>query len=83
MVTGGTVNYTIAVVNSGETPYAAASFTDSLAGVLTDASYGGGATASTGTVSYAAPTISWSGALAVGATANDQLLGDRSRPGSR
>ena len=66
---GGTVGYTISVVNNGQTPYPAASFTDNLATVLTDATYSGGATATTGTLSYAASVLSWTGSLAPGASA--------------
>ena len=51
---GSAVGYTITVADTGQTSYTAAQVTDSLAGVLGDATYGGGATASTGTVSYAA-----------------------------
>ncbi len=69
VVTGGTVVYTVVVTNSGQSTYAAANFTDSLATVLTDATYAGGATATSGTISYAAPVLSWTGALAVGASA--------------
>ena len=69
VVTGGVVTYTVSVLNTGETDYPAASFTDSLATVLSDASYDADATATSGTVSYAGQTVSWSGALAVGARA--------------
>lgn len=66
---GGDVVYTVTVANTGQTTYPAASFTDSLAGVLTDASYAGGAQASSGTVSWTAPTLTWSGRLAPGESA--------------
>jgi uncharacterized repeat protein (TIGR01451 family)/fimbrial isopeptide formation D2 family protein len=68
---GGTVDYTITVTNTGQTDYTAgdpASLADDLTGVLDDATYNGNATATAGTVSYSSPTLSWSGALAVGAT---------------
>ena len=52
---GGTVAYTITIANSGASPYLGASFTDPLGGVLDDATYNGNATATAGTVSYAAP----------------------------
>ena len=67
-VAGDKVTYTVTVTNTGKAAYTAgkpASFTDSLTGVLDDAAYDNDG--STG-VTYAAPTISWSGALAVGAT---------------
>ena len=66
---GGVVTYTITVTNTGQTPYTGASFTDSLAGVLDDAAYNSDAAATAGTVSYASPTLSWTGNLAVGAAA--------------
>lgn len=72
VVPGQVVTYTIAVKNIGTVDYPApsASFTDDLSGVLDDAGYdAGSASATSGTVSYAAPVLSWSGGLAVGATA--------------
>lgn len=65
---GGVVVYTVTVTNTGQVGYTAtepASFTDSLAGVLDDAGYDGDASSG---ATYAAPTVSWSGALAIGAT---------------
>ena len=44
-------------------------FTDPLAGVIDDAAYNGDATASTGTVSFTSPNLTWTGNLAAGATA--------------
>ncbi len=67
---GATLTYTITVSNTGQTPYPAASFTDSLSGVLTNADFNSGsASATSGTLSYAAPVLSWTGALTVGASA--------------
>ncbi|GLZ39298.1 putative Ig domain-containing protein [Actinokineospora sp. NBRC 105648] len=66
---GATVRYTIAVTNSGQTPYTGAALSDQLTGVLDDATYNGDAAATSGSVSYSAPTLSWTGNLAVGATA--------------
>jgi uncharacterized repeat protein (TIGR01451 family) len=66
---GGTVGYTITVTDTGQTPYTGVTVTDSLTGVLTDAGYNGDGTATTGTVSYAFPALTWTGNLAVGATA--------------
>ena len=54
VVPGQPVGYTITVTDSGQTPYAGATVTDSLSGVLGDAAYDGDAAASTGAVSYAA-----------------------------
>lgn len=65
---GGVVVYTVTVTNTGKVAYTAAnpaSFTDSLVGVLDDAAYN--ADASNG-ATYAAPTVSWTGALGIGAT---------------
>ncbi|WP_181158519.1 DUF6923 family protein [Leucobacter massiliensis] len=70
--TGDTVTYSIEVTNDGTGAFTAdapASFSDDLTGVLDDASYGEDAQATSGTVSYAAPTLSWEGALAPGESA--------------
>lgn len=66
---GGTITYTLALSNTGQTPYTGISVTDSLARVLSDATYNADATASTGSVSYTAPNLTWTGDLAVGASA--------------
>ena len=66
---GGTVGYTVTVTNSGQTAYTGATFTDPLTGVLDDAVYNANATATAGTVSYTSPNLTWTGNLAVGATA--------------
>ncbi|MEO5877528.1 MAG: hypothetical protein ABIS86_01515 [Streptosporangiaceae bacterium] len=68
-VAGGTATYTMTIVNTGQTPFTGATVQDDLTGLLDDASYTGGATASTGTVTYSAPNLTWTGNLAVGATA--------------
>ncbi|MEN0084686.1 MAG: hypothetical protein AAGC66_07950 [Leifsonia sp.] len=65
---GATVTYTITVKNTGAADYTAAapaSFTDDLSAVLDDATYNNDAT---GGATYAAPVLSWSGALPVGQT---------------
>ncbi|MFC7645265.1 hypothetical protein ACFQX6_34980 [Streptosporangium lutulentum] len=69
MVAEAVVQYTITVTNTGESPYAAAAFSDSLAGVLDDATYEGDATATVGTVTYADGILGWTGALPVAASA--------------
>jgi large repetitive protein len=66
---GGTVHYTVTVTNSGQTPATGATFTDPLGDVLDDASYNGDASATAGTVTFTSPNLSWTGSLAVGATA--------------
>ena len=66
---GGTVICTITATNSGTTPYTGATFSDSLTGVLDDAVYNNNAAATTGTVSYTSPNLTWTGNLEVGAVA--------------
>ncbi|WP_329426066.1 putative Ig domain-containing protein [Streptosporangium sp. NBC_01495] len=66
---GGTVRFTTTIANTGQTAYDSVSVTDALAGVLDDATYNNNATASTGTLVFSSPTLTWTGALAVGATA--------------
>jgi large repetitive protein len=66
---GSAVGYTITVADTGQTPYTAAQVTDSLAGVLGDAAYNHDATASTGTISYTSPVLTWTGDLTPGQTA--------------
>jgi large repetitive protein len=83
---GQQVTYTITITNTGQTPYAAAVVTDDLTGALDDAAYGGDAAATAGTLSYASPVLTWTGDLAVGATAtitytmtvNNPATGDQS-----
>ncbi len=80
------VGYTVTVTDTGQTPYPAANLVDSLAGVLDDATYNGDAAATSGAVAVASGTLTWTGALAVGATATitysvtvvDPAVGDRS-----
>ena len=65
---GSKVTYTVTVKNTGLVDYTAANpatFTDDLSGVLDDATYNGDAT---GGATVTASTLSWSGALAAGAT---------------
>ena len=63
------MHYTVTVTNSGQTPYTGAAFTDPLGGVLDDASYNGDAAATAGSASFTSPNLTWTGNLAVGATA--------------
>ena len=63
------MSYTITVTDTGQTPYTGATVTDALTGVLDDAAYNNDAAATTGTVSYASPALTWTGNLAAGATA--------------
>lgn len=65
---GDTVQYTITIADTGQTAYTAATLTDSLTGALDDATYNNDATATAGTVSFAAPDLTWTGDLSVGGT---------------
>jgi uncharacterized repeat protein (TIGR01451 family) len=66
---GDTVNYTLTIADTGNTTYTGATVTDSLAGVLDDATYGHDASAvGGGTVSFASPDLTWTGNLSPGAT---------------
>ncbi|RFA10366.1 hypothetical protein B7R54_14985 [Subtercola boreus] len=69
VVPGATVRFTVTATNSGQTAYPAATFSDQLAGVLDDAAYNADGTATSGAVSYASQALTWTGALAVGASA--------------
>ncbi|MFC7645283.1 putative Ig domain-containing protein [Streptosporangium lutulentum] len=66
---GGTVRFTVTATNNGQTPYTGATFTDSLVGLLDDAVYQADAVATSGSVSYTSPNLTWTGNLAVGASA--------------
>ncbi|WP_236005029.1 DUF11 domain-containing protein [Amycolatopsis pittospori] len=66
---GDTVRYTIKVANTGRVTAADLKVVDDLTGVLDDAAFQNDATASPGSVSYAAPKLTWTGTLAVGASA--------------
>jgi hypothetical protein len=57
------------VANTGQVPFPAATITDPLSGVLNAAAYNADAAATTGTVSFAAGVISWTGDLPLNATA--------------
>ena len=67
-VPGETVTYTVTVTDNGQTAYTGATVTDTL-NLLDDATYNNDAAATSGTVSYASPVITWTGDLAVGASA--------------
>ena len=80
-----TVHYTITIADTGQTAYAGATVTDSLTGVLDDATYDNDAVATGGgTASFASPDLTWTGDLSPGDTAtvtysvsvNDPETGD-------
>ena len=54
---GTVVKWTITVTNSGQTPYAAASFTDPLADVVDDATYRNDVAATAGTASFTVEAV--------------------------
>jgi choice-of-anchor A domain-containing protein/uncharacterized repeat protein (TIGR01451 family) len=65
---GGVVGYTVTIANTGSLPYTGAVVTDNLTGVLDDATYNGNAAATSGTVGFTSPNLTWTGDLAVGQT---------------
>ncbi|MEV6967927.1 hypothetical protein AB0M47_22735 [Hamadaea sp. NPDC051192] len=65
---GTTVTYTVTVTNIGTADYPAAEVGDDLSQVLDDAAYNGDATADAGKIGYEAPTLTWTGDIAAGAT---------------
>ncbi|WP_372350482.1 GEVED domain-containing protein [Streptomyces sp. KL116D] len=65
---GDKVTYTVTVANTGKGAYKGATFTDDLTGVLDDATYGADAKATSGTVSYTAPEVGWTGDVPAGGT---------------
>ena len=66
---GSVVQYTVTVTNSGQTPYTGASFINPLSGLLDDSTYNGDAAATSGSVSFSSSALTWTGDLAVGASA--------------
>ena len=70
---GDPLTYTVVMTNVGPGNYTIAdpaSFSDDLSEVLDDATFDGGSlSATTGAAQYAAPTVSWEGALAAGDSA--------------
>ena len=64
---GSTVHCTVTITNTGQTPYAGISVADSLSGCWTTPFTTGTRRPAPGTVSYASPTLTWTGSLATGA----------------
>jgi uncharacterized repeat protein (TIGR01451 family)/LPXTG-motif cell wall-anchored protein len=67
---GQLITYTVTIFNTGQAALTPATLTDDLSAVLDDATLEGSPTASSGTVAYNAPVLTWSGDLAVGAQAS-------------
>jgi uncharacterized repeat protein (TIGR01451 family) len=68
---GDSISYQVLVTNTGQVDYTLAqpaAFTDDFSHVLDDATYNGDAASTAGSTSYAAPVLSWTGPLAIGAT---------------
>ncbi|MEU8417738.1 hypothetical protein AB0C24_33530 [Amycolatopsis japonica] len=65
---GDVVKYTVTVRNTGQTKISGATFTDDLTQVLDDADYQNDGAATVGGVTYAAPKLTWTGDLEIGAT---------------
>ena len=65
---GSTVGYTVKVTNSGRSRWTGATFTDPLAGMLDDAAYDD-TRAPPRPVTFTSPNLTWTGNLAVGASA--------------
>ena len=79
---GQTVTFTLTVTDTGQTPYTGATVTGTL-NLLDDATYHNDAAATSGTVSYASPVITWTGDLAVGRLRGHHLDRHREQPRHR
>ncbi len=79
-VPGNTVHYTVTITDTGQTPYTGATVTDSLAGLIDDATYNADATATTGTVTFTSPSLTWTGSLNPGDTATVTFTATVSNP---
>ena len=80
---GGTVTYTLTVTDTGQTSYTGATVTDPLAGVLDDAAYTGGATATIGSVTLHRPGADLDREPGPRRHRHHRLLGDRQQPRHR
>jgi large repetitive protein len=69
VVAGAAEAYTVTITNTATSTYTGVTLSDPLSGILDDATYSNNATATSGTVSYSASTVGWSGNLASGASA--------------
>src|SRR6185437_2247573 len=84
-VPGRQVTYTETITNSGQTAYTGISVADDFSQSLDESVYNNDASATAGGLSYAAGVLTWTGDLAVGASAvvrfsltvNDPVTGDK------
>jgi uncharacterized repeat protein (TIGR01451 family) len=67
-VPGDVLHYTITIKNDGKGDATGVSLTDNLSSILAHASYGNDADASSGTVGFSSPNLTWTGDIAAGAT---------------
>ena len=85
-VPGQVITYTVTITNTGQTTYTGAAVTVSFTQMLDDAAYGG-ASASAGTLAYAASALTWTGtgdlnpgdtaAITFTVTVNNPDIGDK------
>ena len=73
---GSVVQYTVTVTNSGQTAYTGAAFSDSLSGLLDDASYDNDAAATAGSAGFTSPELTWTREPGGGGDRDDHVLGD-------
>ena len=66
---GSSVQFTVTITDSGQTSYTGAVVAVSFAGMLDDGVYDGDAVATSGSLSYTAPVLTWTGSLSPGDTA--------------
>ena len=69
--------FTVTITDSGQTSYTGAVVGRSFAGMADDGVYDGDAVATSGSLGYAAPVLTWTGSLSPGRHGGDHLLGDR------
>ncbi|WP_436758004.1 hypothetical protein [Streptosporangium sp. V21-05] len=65
---GQKITYTVKLRNTGDTRRSGFTFTDDLSGLLDDARFDHDQSATSGTVSFAAPEVTWTGDVAAGQT---------------
>lgn len=81
---GQKVTYTVKLRNTGDTAHPGLAFTDDLSGLLDDADFDHDQSATSGTVAFAEPEVTWTGDVAAGqtvtvtygVTVNDPPAGD-------